>query len=244
MTIFHTAFLTSLLASAAALTTETASVGIQLNHPINANDLKKETRSRFRSVPTSMSTRIEKDHKLKVKPSSIDLETTTFDETPTHLRGLKMRDNFLSVTSFGFDYQCSTEGMQDGVLINTCMNYEEVEGGAVLQKSYFYKVNKQENLAVEMQYEGFGCQVKKTLLTSCSLSPPAPRSRSQVLPRELPLKYLNCSVVSQTGAGELAKWVRTVNTIAWTILPLTPQPLLMVTMSLEHIHLRCAPQRI
>jgi primase-polymerase (primpol)-like protein len=159
--IFQTAFLTSLLASAAALTTDTVTVTKDVKEIQKV--VKSQIREKF-SSPASMSGKLEKFQKIQAKPSSIDLETTKFDETPTHLRGLKMRDNFLSFSFFSDD-QCTMPIMQFGSLVNTCANEKGTNTGE--KKSSMLKVNKKENLIVELEYKGYDCKVFLHLSSAC-----------------------------------------------------------------------------
>jgi hypothetical protein len=152
--IFQTAFLASLLSSAAALTTETtaATATATTTTKKTLKDFKKSLKP---AGLTSLSATMEK-HGLKVKPSTIDLETTTFDESQGHMRGLKMKDNFLSVTSFQ-DAECTLPFADSGYLVNYCIDLEGQESG--VKSSVLIKVNKKENLAVELDYDGYGCKV-------------------------------------------------------------------------------------
>jgi hypothetical protein len=99
-------------------------------------------------------------HGLKVKPSTIDLETTIFDESQGHMRGLKMKDNFLSVTGFQ-DAECTVPFAYSGLLVNYCVDLQGQESG--VKKSILVKVNKKENVAVELGYDGYGCKVQLLL---------------------------------------------------------------------------------
>jgi hypothetical protein len=162
--IFQTAALASLLFSASALSTE--GVVKATANSVSKSDLKKELKSKLReklAIPTSMSAKIEKFTKLKAKASTVDMETTTFDESQVNLRGLKMKDNFLVLTAF-MDDQCMTPSMRYGSLVNYCMNEEGTDSG--VKKSFINKVNKKENLAVEIEYDGFGCKVTTVFLSS------------------------------------------------------------------------------
>jgi hypothetical protein len=143
--IFQSAALASLLLSVSA----TASA--------KDEQIKKLTKANKLSVPFPLSAKLEKYAKMTVKPSTVNLETTTFDESPAHLRGLKMKNNFLSITSYGDDETCSTVGFQFGALVNTCMNFQGENTGN--KRSSIYKVNNKENIAVEIQYEGYDCKV-------------------------------------------------------------------------------------
>jgi hypothetical protein len=144
LAIFRTTALAFLFTSSAL-----SSEGIT-NYSKNA--LKKELNSKITAL------KMEKFSKLKPKSESskMNLETTTFDESNVHMRGLKMKDNFIVWTAFEDD-QCMTPTMQSGSLVNYCMDEEGAESGG--KRSYISKVNKKENLLVEIEYEGFGCKV-------------------------------------------------------------------------------------
>jgi hypothetical protein len=146
--IFQTAFLASLLASYAALITETTTT-TKVAKLVTPKDFKKNFKT------TSLAAHLETSG-IKVKPSTINLETTTFDDAQGHMRGLKMKDNFLTVTSF-LDADCATPELQNGFLVNYCFNQVGEESG--VKMSSLVKVNKKENLAVEIDYKGFDCKV-------------------------------------------------------------------------------------
>jgi hypothetical protein len=156
--IFQTAFLASLLSSAAALTTETTAATTTTTTKKTLKDFKKSLKP---AGLTSLSATMEK-HGLKVKPSTINLETTTFDESQGHMRGLKMKDNFLTATNFQ-DTECTVPADELGILVNYCVNLESEETGAKM--SSLIKVNKKEGIAVELEYDGFNCKV--SLLSFC-----------------------------------------------------------------------------
>jgi hypothetical protein len=158
--IFQTAFLASLLSSAAALTTEmtAATATATTTTKKTLKDFKKSLKP---AGLTSLSATMEK-HGLKVKPSTIDLETTTFDESQGHMRGLKMKDNFLTATNFQ-DTECTVPADELGILVNYCVNLESEETGAKM--SSLIKVNKKEGIAVELRYDGYNCKV--SLLSFC-----------------------------------------------------------------------------
>lgn len=147
--IFQSAVLASLLCSTAAATTTS----------IQSKDeqIKKLTKGEKLSVPFSFSAKLEKYGKMTAKPSTINLETTTFDESSAHLRGLKMKNNFLMFTNYGDDDFCSTPAFQFGALLNTCMNVQGENTGT--KKSYVYKVNNKQSIAIEVEYDGYDCQV-------------------------------------------------------------------------------------
>jgi hypothetical protein len=120
------------------------------------NALKAKIREQL-AVPVSMKAKLEKYRNYKIQASKLDLETTTFDEdTSAHLRRLKTKNNFLTFTAYD-DAQCSMPTMNFGVLVNSCMNEQGDKTGN--KRSYLIKVNKKENLAVEIEYEGFNCKV-------------------------------------------------------------------------------------
>lgn len=156
--IFQTAFLASLLGTSYALTPATTST--TATHEAKVAEIKKQVKSNLHeklAMPSSMKGKIEKFSKRQVKESTIDLATTKFDEPATNLRGLKMKDNFLSFMAY-MDDQCMQPMYNFGNLVNYCFNEVGEETGA--KRSYLTKVNLKENLAVEIQYEGFDCQVR------------------------------------------------------------------------------------
>jgi hypothetical protein len=159
--IFQSAFLASLLCSAAAvLSKETSTLEAK---DVQINELKKLTKAKTQeklAVPFTLSAKLEKFSKITTKPSTINLETTTFDESPAHLRGLKMKNNFLKFTNYGDDWICSTPSMEFGSLVNTCMNYQGENSG--IKKSVVYKVNNKEHIAIEIQYDGYDCKVSSS----------------------------------------------------------------------------------
>jgi hypothetical protein len=151
--IFPAATLASLLlVSSSALSPE----GITTSS-VSKNALKKELNAKLHEK--LVANKMGKFSKLKAKESTINLETTTFDEANVHMRGLKMKDNFLVLEAFEDD-QCTMPSLQyasQGSLVNYCMDQEGEDSG--VKKSYIIKVNKKENLAVEIEYDGFGCKV-------------------------------------------------------------------------------------
>jgi hypothetical protein len=151
--IFQTAALATLLYSASALSTE----GLTAK-PL-AGAMKKELKAKLlerTAVSPSLVAKVEKITKQKSKAQTVDLETTTFDEPQTNLRGLKMRDNFLTMGIYSDD-QCTSFGEEYGFLVNYCTNQQGTDSG--VKKSYIVKVNMKENLVVEIEYDGFGCKV-------------------------------------------------------------------------------------
>jgi hypothetical protein len=67
-----------------------------------------------------------------------------------------MKNNFFSWTSY-YDTHCINPTKQYGTLVNYCMNEQGTENG--VKRSYITKVNKKENLVVELQYNGYNCKV-------------------------------------------------------------------------------------
>jgi hypothetical protein len=159
--IFSTAFLASILCSATALTTE-STPDVTL-HAKSIKELKSKLREKL-DTPTSLTSKMTKFGKFNLKPSTVNLEMTSFDETPSHLRGLKMKDNFFSWTSYEDD-QCTTPAEQYGTLVNYCMNERGELNG--VKRSYITKVNKKENVVVEIQYDGYDCKVCSSPLFTC-----------------------------------------------------------------------------
>jgi hypothetical protein len=182
--IFQSAFLASLLAASASAALETETVNTK---DVQIKDMKKAVKAQIHekfSAPTSMSGKLEKFQKIQAKPSTINLETATFDEAPSHLRGLKMRDNFLSITGFSDD-QCTMPQYQYGALVNACTNEQGTNTGE--KRSTLIKVNKKEGVVVELEYAGYDCKVPSSLslfspLLVCLLTSPHPLSLSSCSP--------------------------------------------------------------
>lgn len=152
--ISTTLVLSSLFASSVAVDALTPSVISTTSHDVKIAEIQKEFREKV-AVPTSFSGKLEKYARVKVKESSINFKTTKFEDEETNLRGLKMKDNFLTFMSY-LDNQCMTPHFHFGNLVNYCFNEQGEETGA--KRSYINKVNLKENLAVEIQYEGYDCQ--------------------------------------------------------------------------------------
>ena len=154
--IFQTAFLSFLLSSRVAV-----SAGDVEQQSTNIDERIKSLKTKLHdqlSIPTSLSAKIEKFNKLRVNTSAVNLETTSFDETLTNLRGLRMRDNFLSMTTYS-DSQCLVVTQQYGSLVNYCMNEQASADAPNVKRSYLTKVNKKQNLVVEIEYDGYDCRV-------------------------------------------------------------------------------------
>jgi hypothetical protein len=148
--IFATLASLLLFSSSSALSTE----GVTTSSSVSKNALKKELEAKIREK--LVANKVAKFSKLKSKASKLNLETTTFDEANVHMRGLKMKNNFLVMNAFEDD-QCTVSITEYGSLVNYCMDQENEESG--VKKSYITKVNKKENLFVEIEYDGFGCKV-------------------------------------------------------------------------------------
>jgi len=66
-----------------------------------------------------------------------------------------MKNNFIQYTLYT-DETCGTPETILGQLVNTCYNEQSKSTGA--ERSYLVKVNKKENLLVELEYEGSNCR--------------------------------------------------------------------------------------
>ena len=124
---------------------------------VKANLLQfKEKIHEKHRMPHTFSAKIEKFTKMKFKPLKEKLEDLTFDETTeTNLRGLKIKDNFLTFASY-FDSDCSKAEFAFGELVNYCSNIKYENSDEV--GSYVVKVNKKENLVVQLLYDVENCK--------------------------------------------------------------------------------------
>jgi hypothetical protein len=175
---------------------------------VSKKALKKQLNAQIRQKLAV--TKLEKLAKLKTKASTVNLETTTFDEpahNKMHMRGLKMKNNFLVMTVFD-DAECMTPTMQYGTLVNYCMNEEGDEGG---KRSYITKLNKKENLAVDIQFDGFDCKVS---LNISSLSHFCFNCRESLRKSPICSMKLKISLV-----GEIASLVQKICTLPMSISP-------------------------
>jgi hypothetical protein len=88
-----------------------------------------------------------------------DISHLKFDEeTPSHLRSLRMRDNFITMTQYK-DSSCDEAMVRGemGDLVNFCFNEDNEKTGE--KRSYIYKINKSEKTVVELQYKDWNCMV-------------------------------------------------------------------------------------
>jgi hypothetical protein len=165
--IFQTAALASLLGllSASPLTTEGVTT-IATSSKTVKQQAKELLRAKL-DIPRSMTAKVERITKKQSKGQTVNLETTTFDESKVNLRGLKMRDNFVTLRIYEDD-DCSTLTEEYGGLVNYCFNEKGTESGA--KQSYITKVNLKENLLVEIEYDGNDCKVSDKVTNFRSFS--------------------------------------------------------------------------
>ena len=107
-------------------------------------------------MPLTLSSKLEKFTKMKFQPLKQKLDDLVFDDTTeSNLRGLKIKNNFFTITGY-VDSICTEEKFTMGELVNYCNNIKYPSSNEV--GSYLIKVNKKENLVVELLYDAENCK--------------------------------------------------------------------------------------
>lgn len=75
-----------------------------------------------------------------------------------HMRGLKVRNNFLATTLY-VDSACEQISTSYGSLVNNCFDVDnDNEDGSTSPGSFLYKINKKDVTLAQLDYDGYGCK--------------------------------------------------------------------------------------
>lgn len=146
-------------------------VGCLANSSFDVKSLEKhvsETKQKFQEdnqMPVTFSGKLEKFTSLKFHPlEKSKLEDMVFDEPQeNHLRGLRIKDNFLTFTSYK-DNSCNEFESSFGELVNYCHNI--AYPNKYSKGSYAIKVNKKEKTIIQLEYETEHCIGLPSKITS------------------------------------------------------------------------------
>jgi hypothetical protein len=129
-------------------------------NPLTLDSLPRAKRemvtAKIAEIKTTLRENIQTLSKKKMpslKGKSMDSKLMKFDEDDVsqHLRGLKMKDNFITYTTFLAEDCSSGTIYRTGFRLNYCLMNKD-------GSSFLYKVNKKQNFLVEFSYDGQNCK--------------------------------------------------------------------------------------